>query len=79
LEAVMDTIFRHEGYNVPARRRPAPWRTLAPGRLLDLLLGWQERAQQRHALASLEDALLKDIGLSRADAMHEARKPFWRA
>ncbi len=39
---------------------------------------WQERAKQRRALRELNDHLLKDIGLSRADAEHEARKPFWR-
>jgi uncharacterized protein YjiS (DUF1127 family) len=45
----------------------------------DILLTWQERAVQRHALASLEPRMLDDIGLSRADAWREASKPFWRA
>ena len=42
------------------------------------LLIWQERATQRHMLATLDDASLRDIGLSRADAAREAAKPFWR-
>ena len=39
---------------------------------------WQERAQQRHALATLSDRMLKDIGVTRASANAEAAKPFWR-
>ncbi len=40
---------------------------------------WAARARQRHHLSALDDRLLKDIGLSRADAERESRKPFWRA
>jgi uncharacterized protein YjiS (DUF1127 family) len=29
-------------------------------------------------LLTLDDWLLKDIGLSRADVLREALKPFWR-
>lgn len=42
------------------------------------LIDWQERANQRHALASLSDAALRDLGLSRADVETEVSKPFWR-
>ena len=48
-------------------------------RAASLLLTWQERASERHLLMSLEDHMLRDIGLSRADALREAAKPFWRA
>lgn len=48
-------------------------------RLLATLAGWIERARQRRRLASLPDRLLKDIGISRCDALQEARKPFWRS
>lgn len=34
---------------------------------------------QRRALLALDDAMLKDIGISRADAFQEGNKPFWRA
>lgn len=47
-------------------------------RVVDTLILWQERAQQRHRLAALDPYLLKDIGISRADAWQEANKPFWR-
>lgn len=39
---------------------------------------WQERAQQRRRLMALDDRVLRDIGVSRADAEREYRKPFWR-
>jgi len=48
-------------------------------RLLATLAGWIERARQRRRLAALSDRLLKDIGISRCDALQEARKPFWRS
>ncbi len=40
---------------------------------------WRERARKRHLLASLDDRMLRDIGLTRAEVMSEASKPFWRA
>lgn len=46
--------------------------------LFDLMAAWSERRRQRRALEALPDHLLHDIGLSRADAMNEADKPFWR-
>jgi uncharacterized protein YjiS (DUF1127 family) len=46
---------------------------------MDTLLDWQERARQRHRLGEMDDHLLRDIGLSRADLEHETGKPFWRA
>ena len=47
--------------------------------ILDGLVIWRERARQRHALQSIDDRGLKDIGLSRADVVRESRKPFWMA
>jgi uncharacterized protein YjiS (DUF1127 family) len=43
-----------------------------------LLLTWQDRAMQRTMLATLDEFMLRDIGLSRAEAVREAAKPFWR-
>lgn len=36
------------------------------------------RSRQRHALAQLDDRLLKDIGVTRRQALAEAGKPFWK-
>jgi uncharacterized protein YjiS (DUF1127 family) len=46
--------------------------------MLCRLLGWVERARQRRALLALDEWMLKDIGLSRADVRREHDKPFWR-
>ena len=40
---------------------------------------WHDRARQRRELSRLDERLLRDIGVSRYDALAEARKPFWRA
>lgn len=37
-----------------------------------------ERQRQRNALLKLDDRMLSDIGVSRADADHEGSKPFWK-
>ena len=48
-------------------------------RILDQLWLWQQRYNERRKLLRMDDRILKDIGLSRADIDGEARKPFWRA
>jgi uncharacterized protein YjiS (DUF1127 family) len=47
--------------------------------LADRLLEWQERARSRVLLGRLDDRMLRDMGLTRADVDVEAGKPFWRA
>ena len=47
-------------------------------RLVDQLLTWQDRARERAHLRDLNDHMMKDLGLSRADVDREASKPFWR-
>ena len=37
-----------------------------------------ERSRQRQALAELDDHFLKDIGVTRQQAIVEAAKPFWK-
>ncbi len=49
-----------------------------PFAILKTLLVWQERDQQRRHLAALDDRLLRDMGISRAEAAREAAVPFWR-
>jgi len=34
--------------------------------------------REREQLLALTDRELRDIGISRADAIHEARRPLWR-
>ncbi|MCF4165378.1 DUF1127 domain-containing protein [Zavarzinia compransoris] len=72
--------------NSPALPRPAEqgktvgrvtvW-TLA-ARAVTLLLTWQSRVMERNHLRMMDDRMLQDIGLSRADIEGEATKPFWK-
>ena len=48
-------------------------------RLAAVLYRWQQRMQEREHLGMLDERLLKDIGLTRLQALSEVRKPFWRA
>ena len=45
--------------------------------LLSRALVWLEVRRQRRQLQGLSDAMLRDIGLSRADAERESTRPFW--
>ncbi len=40
---------------------------------------WSARRSLAHDLPFMTDETLADIGLSRAEARAEARRPFWRA
>ena len=48
-------------------------------RAVDMVLTWHGRARERRQLLELSDHMLRDIGISRADAIGEAERPFWRA
>jgi uncharacterized protein YjiS (DUF1127 family) len=45
---------------------------------VEQLLAWHDRARQRRALLGLSDDMLVDVGISRSEALKEARKAFWR-
>ncbi len=47
-------------------------------RMAERLLTWQSRVAARRALESLDDRMLRDIGITRADVFIETKKPFWR-
>ena len=48
------------------------------GRVLATFREWRRRAHGRAELATLDDRMLRDIGLTRADAEFLSNKPFWR-
>ena len=54
-----------------ALARAIDWITTLP-------LQWAERNRARRYLRGLNDYMLKDLGLSRADVEHESSKWFWR-
>ena len=70
IEKTANTIWLRSSWTVPSIRQVAT-------RIFDTLMNWQQRAHERAALASLDNRMLSDIGLSRADAWQEANKPFW--
>jgi uncharacterized protein YjiS (DUF1127 family) len=86
----IDLFLPPETYPVwrPARRggptpnAPAPrdaltsFHSVAAAWILVAL--WIERARQRRVLATLDDKMLQDIGITRYDVARECGKPFWR-
>jgi uncharacterized protein YjiS (DUF1127 family) len=46
-------------------------------RALAMLLYWHDISRERRALLGLDDRMLRDIGITRADAEQEAGRPFW--
>jgi uncharacterized protein YjiS (DUF1127 family) len=47
-------------------------------RVFATLREWRRRARDRAQLASLDDRMLRDIGLTRGDAEFLSNKAFWR-
>jgi uncharacterized protein YjiS (DUF1127 family) len=48
-------------------------------KIAEAFLAWHDRARERRALIELSDHMLRDIGISRAEACREAARPFWRS
>ena len=78
--ALPDELDRRRLGGGDAARR-SEWRPIvgaaARGALAWIALSL-DRRRQRQQLAELTDAALIDIGVTRADAAAEARKPFWK-
>lgn len=71
------------GFDLPLPPQPySRWRPNQPTSPLAAALrrvaAWIERSRQRQALATLDDQMLRDIGITRVDAARECDKPFWR-
>jgi uncharacterized protein YjiS (DUF1127 family) len=72
----------HDIPNSIVRNRPASlWAVAAADGILraaDAVARYHRRIQERRALYRMDDYMLHDIGISRADVEQEASKPFWR-
>ncbi len=75
--SIANLFARQDSVNARARRDEV--------RIVDLVvlawrvvMHWGDRARQRSALAELDDRLLEDAGITRAQVAREIRKPFWR-
>jgi uncharacterized protein YjiS (DUF1127 family) len=66
--------------NEPVRGAPvvAAGQTTVLSSLARMIAIWLDRRQGRQDLRELDDRLLSDVGISREEALWEARKPFWR-
>ncbi|HEX2115532.1 MAG TPA: DUF1127 domain-containing protein [Alphaproteobacteria bacterium] len=47
-------------------------------RTVDTVLLWHDRSKSRRMLATLDDRMLRDVGIDQATAQREAERPFWR-
>jgi uncharacterized protein YjiS (DUF1127 family) len=59
----------------------AEWRRLRKAALVNaatLLREWRRRSRDRAQLATLDERMLRDIGVSPGDVWAETSKPFWR-
>ncbi len=65
------TLIDHISAALPQARRLA--------RPRDLLRRWASLHRERRALAALDDRLLDDVGITRAQADREAGRPAWNA
>ncbi|MBN8187315.1 MAG: DUF1127 domain-containing protein [Rhodobacteraceae bacterium] len=70
-----DTAQTCAARTAPVAIRPPRGARALLTRLLDLQALWR----QRRRLAELDDAALRDMGLTRSEALHEARRPVWDA
>jgi uncharacterized protein YjiS (DUF1127 family) len=59
----------------PLGRRLAALHHLVAARLRN----WHARVRARRELREIDDAVLRDLALPRAQANFDAGKPFWRA
>jgi uncharacterized protein YjiS (DUF1127 family) len=74
------TVMVFETPSITRRQRSAPRRrTGGVGRsVLTRLRQWRRRAKERAELAALDDRMLADLGISRAEAQFLSNKPVGR-
>lgn len=73
------SILPAAGRVAPRPADPLAALVAAIGRGFATLALWETRIRQRETLARFDERMLADIGVGRAEAAHEAAKPFWRA
>jgi len=69
--AAADTTPGRLWWLATARARAASLLAINP---ITALINWLQRGRERDALLGFSDHCLKDLGLSRADVEHEARR-----
>ncbi len=77
----MAAIHFESARTCPSQVRQRPARSALKdvlGSMFETLREWRRRARGRAELAALDHRMLRDIGLTPADAKFLANKPFWR-
>jgi len=46
--------------------------------VLATLRQWHRRSREREQISQMDERMLKDIGITRAEALRLGSKPFWR-
>jgi uncharacterized protein YjiS (DUF1127 family) len=72
-----ERVYGATGSVSPVNTFPAHNLNIFKG-LWKILVTWQQRIAYRQHLLELDERLLRDIGISRYDALKEAAKPFWK-
>lgn len=54
-----------------------PWPRPSVRGILDWLVALDARYRQRRTLETLDDRMLRDIGVTRAEVEQEIRRPLW--
>ena len=77
------TVVRFETARMPPIEARGSWAGHSAGggarRAVARFRQWRRRARDRAQLAALDDRMLADIGISRAQAEFLINKPFWRS
>ena len=76
----MTSLVRLGRYQIVLQKRDNQGLTLLKRlrKLLSVINQYRQNVHQRRQLSQLPDYLLKDIGVTRADALKESEKPFWK-
>ena len=75
---IVPSLTSRGGAAASSRHGVETYRPVWATRLLLWCARCSARSQQRQALAELDDHFLKDIGVTRQQAIDEAAKPFWK-
>ena len=71
-------LFKHSTCSTHGGRWNHTGVGAAWGKAIRLIEVWASRARTRRELAMLDERMLRDAGITRAQARYEASKPFWR-
>jgi uncharacterized protein YjiS (DUF1127 family) len=79
MDATKRVLINLPGLNIPDFfERIGRWSANAGTSITSTIREWNRRQSSRKALLEMSDHLLKDIGISRAEALREGSKAFWK-